>query len=382
MSQYHSTMNKEKFSLKDQLFNETKLRLISEPILINFPNFNQIEFEKEVISAFPDLELKQRISYIRDCLRKYLPEDFRTAAEIILAALPEPLDENKSDNDFGDFIYAPFSDFIAAYGCNKKDLDFSLNTLKEITKRFSAEYAIRSFINAFPEWTIQTLKVWAGDENYHVRRLCSEGTRPKLPWAQKINIKAELPLPILDLLYKDKTRFVTRSVANHLNDISKINPELVLNTLQRWKESGLQEDSEMNFMIKHALRTLVKSGNKQALAFLGHSGSGGIELSDLQYIKLVEIGSFQCFSFKLKSETSLTVVVDYILYMQNKQGKMNSKKVFKLKTQELQTNKLIHFSKNHLFKADMSTRQLYPGEHRIEIQVNGTIMDGFYFELK
>ena len=158
----------------------------------------------------------------QECLKKYLPADYAEAVNILLKALPEPLNENRTDDDFGDFIYAPYSDFVAHYGCIEANLAFSLAALKEMTKRFSAEDAIRYFINAFPKETLKTLYAWTSDSNYHVRRLCSEGTRPKLPWSQKINIPPEDALPILHALFADKTRYVTRSVANHLNDIAKI----------------------------------------------------------------------------------------------------------------------------------------------------------------
>ncbi len=375
-------MNKEKFSLKDQLFNERKLLLISDPLKMTFQDFDKKTFEKDVLEAFPNLELKQRMYHIRECLKKYLPDDFRKAAGIILSSLPEPLDENKSDNDFGEFIYAPYADFIAVYGCKDNDLEFSFNALKEITKRFSVEFAIRTFINNFPEETIKTISLWAEDSNYHVRRLASEGTRPKLPWAEKINLSPEDSLPILDKLFYDKTRFVTRSVANHLNDISKINPYLVLETLERWQSMAAQSESEMKFIIKHALRTLVKSGNKDAMCFLGHHYDAEIEIVELNFPKEVNVGDTLIFSFDLISDSGISAVVDYLMYFNSKSGKMTNKKVYKIKTLSLNKGKKVNIVKNHPFKENMSTRNLYPGSHRIEIQVNGEILVGFDFELK
>ena len=133
---------------------------------------------------FPTLELIQRIAHISSCLYEYLPDAYPAALDIILNSLPPALDPTKTDDDFGDFIFAPLSLFVATYGCTQNHLERSLQALKEITKRFSAEDAIRYFINAFPDETGSFLLGCAQDENYHVRRLASEGTRPKLPWSQ------------------------------------------------------------------------------------------------------------------------------------------------------------------------------------------------------
>lgn len=372
----------EKFSLKDHLFNPTKVAFLAQSITAVHPNFEHESFQNEVIKSFPQLELKERIAHIRQCFRKYLPSDYQEATRILLQALPAPLNETLSDNDFGDFIYAPFSDFVAHYGCTREQLHFSLEAIKEMTKRFSAEFSIRFFINAFPQETLAALLTWANDSNYHVRRLCSEGSRPKLPWAQKIHIAAEDALPILHRLFADKTRFVTRSVANHLNDIAKIHPELVLTTLKQWQTSGQQTEAEMNFMTKHSLRTLVKMGQPEALLMLGFGNSTHIDLNAIQFDTRVKVGDALSFSFELSSTETKTAVVDYILYFQNKQGVMSSKKIFKLQTLTLYPETPQTLSKRHVFRPNMTTRQLYAGIHQIDIQVNGTVLASFQFELE
>jgi 3-methyladenine DNA glycosylase AlkC len=145
---------KEKFSLKDQLFNPVKIGLLSASLQNVYPDFERHLFENEIIEQLPQLELKARIKSISKSLQKYLPQDYKTAVHILINALPEALDESKTDNDFGDFIYAPFAEFIATFGCNAEHLFFSLNALKEITKRFSAEFSIRAFINKFLQETL------------------------------------------------------------------------------------------------------------------------------------------------------------------------------------------------------------------------------------
>jgi len=372
---------KEKFSLKDQLFNPVKIGLLSASLQNVYPDFERHLFENEIIEQLPQLELKARIKSISKSLQKYLPQDYKTAVHILINALPEALDESKTDNDFGDFIYAPFAEFIATFGCNAEYLFFSLNALKEITKRFSAEFSIRAFINKFPQETLIVIEDWASDKNYHVRRLSSEGTRPKLPWAEKINISYDSTLSILQKLYHDKTRYVTRSVANHLNDISKINPEMVLSVLKKWEEKGNQESKEFEFIKNHSLRTLIKSGFAPALAYLGFTPDISLNIKKLEFEKTLKIGDSLYFSFELEVESDFDAVIDYIVHFQNKSGKMNSKKVFKLKKQKLISKSVNVISKKHQFKADMSTKKLYPGQHKIEIQINGKIIDGFEFEL-
>jgi 3-methyladenine DNA glycosylase AlkC len=372
---------KERFSLKDHLFNPEKVAFLANSIANIYPDFDSAGFQKEVVEAFPALELKKRIAHIRTCLKKYLPSDYKAATTVILKALPPPLNEDLTDNDFGDFIFAPFSDFVAQYGCTEAHLHFSLSALREITKRFSAEDAIRYFLNAFPKETLAALQEWTSDANYHVRRLCSEGTRPKLPWSQKINIYATEALPLLHLLYADKTRYVTRSVANHLNDIAKTHPQWVLNTLKHWQESGKQSDTEMQFIKKHALRTLIKDGHPEALSLLGFGDSLHITISDLIFTEQVKIGEALTFSFTLATQESKALVVDYILYFQSKQGTLSNKKVFKLQALNTVKNVPITLQKRHVFKPDMTTRQLYAGTHKVDIQVNGKVISEFSFEL-
>ncbi len=344
---------------------------MASEILEAYPEFRKNDFVRETVGQFHVLELKARISWIAQCLRKYLPEDYRVALSILIQALPKPNNPNLTDNDFGDLIYAPYSEFVAKYGCTKKDLSASLRALRQITMRFSAEDAIRYFINAFPVESMSQLRKWCGDSNYHVRRLCSEGSRPKLPWSQKINIPAEAALPLLDLLYADKTRYVTRSVANHLNDISKVRPDLAIATLVKWKKANKQEKDEMLFIVKHATRTLVKQGNPEAMALLGVSTSALVKVSKLSIPRKVKMNSAVEFTFLLSAKPGTKLIVDYTIYFQSKRGLLDSKKVFKLSSLAIENNSTTEVSKRHVFRENMTTRKLYPGTHEIEIQVNG-----------
>ena len=371
---------KSSFSLKDQLFNSDKVEYLGSLVAQVYPAFDQAAFQGDVVSAFPQLELKQRISHISSCLHQYLPDAYPAAIDIILNSLPPELDPTKTDDDFGDFIFAPLSLFVAAYGCSEHHLELSLQTLKEITKRFSAEDAIRYFINAFPEETCNFLLDCAQDENYHVRRLASEGTRPKLPWSQKLVIDYRQPLPILDLLFADNTRYVTRSVANHLNDISKADPTLVIETLIRWKASEKQTADEMAFITKHGLRSQIKQGDPQALALIGFGTKPDIEIINLAtQTPMVEIGKAFEFTLTLRANRAQNLLIDYLMVFAS-DGKKQPQKVFKIKQLEIAANEEIQLKKRHPMRL-MTTRRLTLGEHRIILQINGQPSGSLSFEL-
>lgn len=374
--------SKEKFSLKDELFNLQKVEKIAKEIQEVYPAFDAQNFSQETLKAFPKLELKERIYHIRDMLHKYLPNKYQEAVTVLLEALPAELDNTKIDDDFGDFIYAPYSEYVAMYGCNEKHLNFSLQALREITKRFSVEFAIRDFINSYLRQTLAMLEECAMSDNYHERRLASEGLRGKLPWAKKLTIEYHEPLKHLELLYTDKTRYVTRSVANHLNDISKIDAPLVLKTLKRWKKSNKQEPKEMAFIINHALRTLVKQGDKEALAMLGYAKNPPIELkSMILNTSSVRVGEALEFEVKMSALNDTMLMVDYIIHFCTKKGTL-SPKVHKLKKMSLKKGEYSVLKKKHPFKANMTTRTFYAGEHVLELQINGTIVHQVHFTLK
>jgi len=254
--------------------------------------------------------------------------------------------------------------------------------LREITKRFSVEFAIRDFINAYPKETLGMLMECASSQNYHERRLASECLRPKLPWAKKLETDYTLPLEHLELLYSDTTRYVTRSVANHLNDISKLDASLVLRTLKRWKKSKKQTPEEMQFIINHSLRTLVKEGNEEALSFLGYKKHPPIELQEVCLkTAVITVGEALEFEVEIVALEDVLLLVDYVVHFCTKRG-THSPKVHKLKKLSMQKGEKQRLEKRHPFKANMTTRKLYAGEHFLELQINGTIVYKEAFELR
>jgi 3-methyladenine DNA glycosylase AlkC len=261
-------MDRQRPLLRDRLFTRAKVAALATELNRVHRAFPRAVFVDQVMSRLPALGLKQRIGWITDCLEIHLPDDYRRAVNAILRSLPAPCDPDLLDGDFGDFIYAPYSEYVARRGCTRDDLGFSLAALREITTRFSAEFAVRTFINAFPGETRNTLAEWTADQHYHVRRLCSEGTRPRLPWASRLATPVDYAVPLLEDLHLDPTRFVTRSVANHVNDISKLDPDLAVDILQRWMSASRQGDKEIDYVVRHATRTLTRQGNARAMELL------------------------------------------------------------------------------------------------------------------
>nr|MCU0714343.1 DNA alkylation repair protein [Pirellula sp.] len=239
------------FSLKDHLFNDEKVQFLAGLFQKKVPGFSKRRFVAGVMKRLPELELKQRISHIAEVMAVELPTDYSTAAGLIVGCLPPPLDEKKTDGDFGDFIIAPFGEYVVRHGMAREHVALSLNVLKELTKRFSMEDAMRSFIREYPIEAVKVLKKWATDKNYHVRRLVSESTRPLLPWSGRISLSPDVTLPLLSVLHGDRTRYVTRSVANHLNDLSKDDPDLVVETIQQWRSAAQQDPKELDWIARH-----------------------------------------------------------------------------------------------------------------------------------
>ncbi|WP_436717089.1 hypothetical protein U8335_08560 [Roseiconus lacunae] len=369
------------FSLKDHLFNRDRVEYLAKQFHSADPEFKEGIFVRQVMQKLKNLELKQRIVLIAETLEKHLSPDFGIATEQIVNALPPPLDEALADDDFGDFIFAPLGEYVVRNGRSKRHLRRSLKTLQEITKRFSMEDAIRAFIRDFPDETVAELGKWATHRNYHVRRLVSEGTRPSLPWSGKVPLAVETPIPLLDQLYADPTRYVTRSVANHLNDISKQNPDLVIATLRRWKKEKRQSSEELVWMTKHALRTLIKQGHSKTLTFLGYRTKPQIEVGDINLsVQQIHPGETLEFTFDVTAQRREALIVDYVIDFVKANGD-RAGKVFKLSVTEIESQQTQTFRKRHKLHANATTFTLYPGTHGLTIQINGKPYVQSEFEL-
>jgi 3-methyladenine DNA glycosylase AlkC len=360
--------------LKDQLLHKENVCYLGRLIKNTYPLFQKPQFEKDILTKFPQLELKKRIYWIRKNLEKYLPNDYEKTLNILLKSL-----ENHKENE--DFIFAAYSDFVSENGCNKKYLDISLNALGDFTKYFSAEFAIRPFINNFSEITFIKIKEWSLSSHFHQRRLASEGLRPKLPWAQGIQFDYKKGVQILDNLFYDQERYVTRSVANHLNDISKIDPDFVLECLTVWKKLKKQNDKEMNYIIHHSLRTSIKKGHGNTFHFLGYRSDFKIDIQNFKGDKdIITLGDTLSFSFDLVSQKDEKIILDYKIIYPTPQKRI-SEKVFKIKKIHIKKDEKVHIIKKHLFKK-MTTKKLYEGEYTLYIQMNGVLLHSISFYLR
>lgn len=371
---------KEKFSLKDHLFNKDSVTYLADLFVVADANFNKKKFVTEVVGKFSELELKARIGWITEVLTKHLPVDPGVAMKLIVAALPPPLDPTKTDDDFGRFIFAPLGEYVVRYGCSEKYLKQSLTTLKQITMRFSMEDAMRAFLNNFPNETLAEYDKWVNDKNYHVRRLVSESTRPSLPWSQKISVDYKAPVKYLDKLHADKTRYVVRSVANHLNDISKKDCALVVTILKRWHKEKTQNPLELDWLTRHALRTLVKQGNADALELLGYTAHTVPVVLNLVVPKKVTAGDRLQFSFDVTSSISQNLLIDYVIDFVKLNGGTKPK-VFKIKKIAALPHAVISIQKSHHLKADAITFKLNAGIHSLTVQINGQKLATAQFEV-
>lgn len=365
--------------MKDQLFNATTVAQLSQEYASALPEFDAARFQREALGGFADRELMARMEWLADCVAAQMPREFMPMADALEAAMPAPLNPALKDDDFGQFIHAVPGILAVRHGLETYRAR-AMALLHRATQRFSMEFYIRPFINRWPEETLAELAIWAEDQNYHVRRLVSEGTRPKLPWAKAVNLFPAQSIPLLEKLHGDPTRYVTRSIANHLNDLSKTDPELVLDRLGHWKTQSHQTPKELAWMTRHALRTLIKQGHAGAMTALGYNAKAPLSIQLELETPSVKMGEVLIFNCKIEAPSDLPVLVDYRITFARPDGKQGQK-VFKLKQGAVSPGKPLMLRKSHKLKGDATTFRLYPGTHQITVQVNGVDRATDTFEL-
>ena len=358
-----------KVLLKDQLFNRETVGQLAREYAAALPQFDATRFQQQALSGLAGRELLARLEWLADCVEAQLPTDFEAMAEQLEAAMPPPLDPDRTDDDFGRFIHALPGVLAARHGL-ENHRDRALDLLYRATQRFSMEFYIRPFLCRWPEETLRVLHDWAEDDHYHVRRLVSEGTRPRLPWARAGSLDPARTLPLLDKLHADRTRFVTRSVANHLNDLSKSVPDTVISRLTGWASEAMQSEEELNWMTRHALRTLLKAGHGGALQTLGYRADAPLAVSLELNTPVVRIGDALEFSCSVRSDETCRLLVDYRICFARPNGR-EGEKVFKLKAGEMRPEAPFRARKRHPLKADATTFTWHPGPHRLILQING-----------
>jgi len=368
------------------LINADLLRTAGKHLARAWPEFPRQRFVRRAIAGLDELELKARVVHVADVLAQCLPESFAQAAGVLERSLaPARTDTDLSklvpqDDGLAGWVVWPMTDYVARYGLSHPKR--ALRALHALTQRNTAEYAIRPFLVEHRELTMATLTGWLDDRSAHVRRLVSEGTRPRLPWGIRLQHLVEDPtpcLPLLERLQDDDSEYVRRSVANHLNDIAKDHAGVVAD----WLERHLPDASpERQAMLRHASRTLIKQRDKRVLRAFGLAnplrGSVAFAIRPAR----VAVGGEVLLEVELASNAKdpQDLVIDYIVHHVKKNGSTSAKtwKGWKL---QLGAGEQRVLDKKHSLRP-VTTRRDYAGVHRVELVVNGDVVAASQFDLR
>ena len=355
--------------LKDQFFNPEFYQKLTLDLAEVYPQLNREAFLKDIQKNYQQLELMERLELVSDTLQQYLPQNYTEALEMLYELAPK----------LEGFAGMVLPNFVQKFGLDH--FDQSLEALKYLTPYSSSEFAIRVYLKADFKKTITAMEKWALDDNFHVRRLASEGSRPRLPWSFKLDkvIKdPKLTGKILYSLKEDPEIYVKKSVGNHLNDISKDHPEYVLDTVSQWD----LQNNHSNWIAKRAIRTLVKAGHPRTFALMGFEKDPKFAIKDFSLSRSkINLGEALDLTFEIQSKArkDQKINIDYLVYYQKKNGGL-SPKVFKLKELDLKSDQSVKISKKHRFE-NFTTRKHYPGLHQIRLSINGELQQLFNFEL-
>ncbi|WP_028612733.1 DNA alkylation repair protein [Paenibacillus harenae] len=314
------------------------------------------------------LELKARTRKITAALGAALPQAYEEALAVLY----------RIDEKCTGLPYLFFPDFVEVFGMASENWDLSIAALERFTKRSTSEFAVRAFILADPDRMVAQMLAWAEHPNEHVRRLASEGIRPRLPWAQALPLFKRDPspvLPILDKLKRDSSLYVRKSVANNLNDIAKDHPELVAELAASW----IGQDDKTDWIVRHGCRTLIKKANPRVMALFGYTeheeddaANPLVSLAEVSVTPTsVPIGGEAALHYRVRlregerAKLRIEYGIDFV-----KSGGKTSLKRFLLSDREFAGGAAPEGSRVHRF-ADLTTRKHYAGIHRISIWVNG-----------
>lgn len=344
--------------------------LLAAGIRTGTPGFPSEAFVAAVTPGLAPLELKDRVNHVATVLRAHLPASWPEAVAALLAGLPPAL--SGTEEVSGGFLLWPVLTCVELYGLDHPGI--SLAALREMTRRFSAEFAVRPYLERHPDLTLSTLAGWVEDADPHVRRLVSEGTRPRLPWGRRLaalQADPSIALAFLDRLVDDPELYVRRSVANHLGDIAKDHPDVAVRTAQRWMTAPTPQ---REWVVRHGLRAMVKAGHPGALGILGfHPATVGVDAVTVRPAR-VAIGGTFTLSATLRQTGSVPqrVVVDYAIVYARPSGR-GARKVFKGAVLSLEPGGWVTWSTRHVLR-DVSIRTHHPGVHMIELMVQGEVV--------
>ena len=339
------------------------------------PTFESHAFVKAALAGLDPLELKARIDHVTAALAIHLPQPFSKAARLLARAIP------KATPELTMWEAWPATTYVEYHGIAHPEP--ALDALAVLTRFASAEFAVRPYLDQHPEITWSRLHQWAASDDLHQRRLASEGTRPRLPWGRQLPSLRHDPSPslaLLDRLRDDPEEYVRRSVANHLNDVAKDHPDLAVSVARRWLATPSEHTERI---VRHALRSLVKSGHPDALTLLGAAPDDRLAVAGVRIeTATVTLGESLRFSFTLASraEDPLRAVIDYVIHHRRANGTLTPK-VFKLSTRTLAPGETAVISRTHPIRP-ITTRRYYAGEHLLEIQVNGRVLASAPFQLR
>jgi len=363
------------------LYNEKFYLTLATHLNKVLANFDEQQFMVLMLcDNFEQLELKERMSHTKDVVHQFMPTDFAQAADILVALIASL---TKAGIKEGSVEYMFLPEYIESYGIDHYQV--SVEAFEKITQFTSAEFAVRPFLIKYGEQMLAQMILWSKHPHYLVRRLASEGSRPRLPWAialQAYKKNAKPLLPILHTLVDDPTEIVRRSVANNLNDIAKDNPEIVIEFSKQYlseQKSVINEQRKRT--IKHACRTLLKQACPEIMTLFGYD-SRNIALTDFKVLThKVAMGEYAEFAFSLKNNSNKEkkVRLEYGLYFMKKNGQL-SKKVFKISERNLAANELHQVQRKQSFRA-ISTRVYHLGIHQVSIILNGKEFTPKDFEL-
>lgn len=348
-------------------------RRLAEAVARVWPPFAKKDFLTDVAREFESLELMDRGRHIARVLHRHLPADFPSALDVLLRSVGDRPPRTEGDGGMASFFYLPHVSFVAEFGLDH--FDESMRAQYVLTQRFTAEFSIRPFIERYERQSLALLRTWARDPSAHVRRLVSEGTRPRLPWAGRLRRFQQDPLPVLvllELLRDDPELYVRRSVANSLNDIGKDHPDVLVDVARRWMSDA---GADRKALVRHALRSLVKEGHPGALKVLGFGQQADVTIENVTITpSRVAKGGKVIVAFAVRSTArrAQRVLVDLRVHFVKAKGKA-SFKVFKLKAAELGGGATMTCRKT-VSLADLTTRQHYPGKHLVDALINGRVV--------
>ncbi|TCL06116.1 DNA alkylation repair protein [Sodalis ligni] len=343
-----------------EIFNQQRLEFIAAQTESVYRDFPKARFLSAAAAGLDELSLMARLRRVSACLHDGLPAEFPAALEILRRLAPR-LDRG--------FVTLILPEYVAMYGL--EDYELSMEALRFFTCFGSSEFAVRHFLRQDMSHGLALLEIWSRDENEHVRRLASEGSRPRLPWSFRLEALRADPSPvrgILNNLRADPSLYVRKSVANHLNDITKDHPEWVMDLLAGWP----LEDPASAWIARHALRTLIKQGDRRALGLVGAGSAAQVSVEAFTVTPAaLALGEPVVLAFSLRSTSALPqrLVIDYAVHYVKKSG-ATSAKVFKLKTLTLAPHETVAITRSQTIR-NFTTRTHYAGKHVVEIFING-----------